>query len=42
VAGKYESGVEEAKKTVEFNPDLGIAYHILAMRYQNLDRLNEA
>ncbi len=41
-AGKYEIAVEEAKKAIELNPDLGIAYHILAARYQNLDRLNEA
>jgi eukaryotic-like serine/threonine-protein kinase len=42
VAGKYEIAVDEAKRAIEFDPDLGIAYHILAARYQNLDRLKEA
>src|SRR5208337_2297919 len=42
VVGKYEQAVEEAKKAIELDPDFAITYHILACRYQNLDRLGEA
>ncbi len=39
---KYEKAVEEAKKAIEIDPDLAIAYEILAYNYQYLGRLDEA
>jgi tetratricopeptide (TPR) repeat protein len=42
VVGKYDQAVEEAKKAIELDPDFAITYHVLAYRYQNLDRLGEA
>jgi DNA-binding winged helix-turn-helix (wHTH) protein/Flp pilus assembly protein TadD len=40
--GKYEGAVDEAKKTIELDPEFNIAYANLAFGYQNLDRLEEA
>ena len=40
--GKYEQGVEEAKKAVGLAPDFGIGYALLAMHYVLLNRLGEA
>jgi eukaryotic-like serine/threonine-protein kinase len=40
--GKYEQGVEEAKKAVAIAPDFGIGYALLAMHYVFLNRLGEA
>jgi eukaryotic-like serine/threonine-protein kinase len=40
--GKYEQGVEEAKKAVSLAPDFGIGYALLAMHYTLLNRLGEA
>ena len=42
VLGKYDQSVDEAKKAIELDPDFATAYHVLAVRYQNLDRLGEA
>jgi len=42
ILGKYDQAVDEAKKSIELDPDLATAYHILAVRHQNLDRLGEA
>ncbi len=42
ILGKYESAVEQAKKTIELDPEFDIGYVNLASAYQNLDRLNEA
>ena len=41
-SGKYERAVEEAKKAIELDPDLGPAYSNLADSYFHLDRLGEA
>jgi DNA-binding winged helix-turn-helix (wHTH) protein/tetratricopeptide (TPR) repeat protein len=40
--GKYDKGVEEAKKLIEIDPDFIIGYILLAFNYQYLDRLGEA
>ena len=40
--GKYQQGVEEAKKAVGLAPDFGIGYALLAMHYTLLNRLGEA
>jgi hypothetical protein len=40
--GKYEKAADEAKKTIELDPEFNIAYANLAFGYQNLDRLEEA
>jgi tetratricopeptide (TPR) repeat protein len=40
--GKYEQGVEEAKKAIGLAPDFGIGYALLAMHYVLLNRLEEA
>ncbi len=40
--GKYEKGVEEAKKQIELDPDFPVGYLQLAFNYQFLDRLREA
>ena len=42
ILGKYESAVEQARKTIELDPEFHIGYVNLASAYQNLDRLNEA
>jgi DNA-binding winged helix-turn-helix (wHTH) protein/Tfp pilus assembly protein PilF len=42
VFGRYEKGVEESKKAIELDPDFAIGYNILALSYQELDRLGEA
>ena len=42
ILGKYDQAVDEAKKSIELDPDFAAAYHILAVRHQNLDRLGEA
>jgi tetratricopeptide (TPR) repeat protein/predicted Ser/Thr protein kinase len=42
VLGKYDKSFEEVRKVIELDPDFGIGYHILAARYLNLDRLNDA
>jgi eukaryotic-like serine/threonine-protein kinase len=38
----YENAVNEAKKAIEIDPDLAIAYEILAYNYQYLGRLGDA
>jgi eukaryotic-like serine/threonine-protein kinase len=38
----YENAVNEAKKAIEIDPDLAIAYEILAYNYQYLGRLDDA
>lgn len=38
----YESAVNEARKAIEIDPDLAIAYEILSYNYQYLGRLNDA
>jgi DNA-binding winged helix-turn-helix (wHTH) protein/Tfp pilus assembly protein PilF len=42
VIGKYEQGVEEAKKAIELDPDFAMSYYLLASNYESLDRLGEA
>lgn len=42
VFGKYEQAVHEAEETIELDPDLPIAYFLLAWRNQELDRFGEA
>ena len=41
-AGKFEQAVEEARKSIELDPDFAIGYSHLACSYQYLDRLAEA
>ncbi len=38
----YENAVNEARKAIEIDPDLAIAYEILATNYQYLGRLGDA
>jgi DNA-binding winged helix-turn-helix (wHTH) protein/tetratricopeptide (TPR) repeat protein len=38
----YENAVNEARKAIEIDPDLAIAYEILAYNYQYLGRLDDA
>src|ERR1039457_130748 len=40
--GRYDQGVEEAKKAIGLAPDFAIGYALLAMKYQFLDLLEEA
>jgi len=40
--GKYDKSVEEAKISIDFQPDSPIAYAILADGYLSLGRMNEA
>ena len=40
--GRYDQGVEEAKKAIGLAPDFAIGYALLAMNYQFLDLLEEA
>ena len=40
--GRYEESIEEAKKVIAIDPDLGPAYATLAYDYLYLDRLKEA
>jgi len=40
--GKYEKGVEEAKKAIELGPDFAAGYMVLTYNYIYLDRLGEA
>ncbi len=42
VSGRYEGAVEEARKAIELDPDFAISYYLLAVRNQNLGRLDEA
>src|SRR5271157_4550124 len=42
VSGKYEKAVEEAKRSIEIDPDIAIPYGDLAYSYEYLDRLGEA
>ncbi len=42
VSGRYEDAVEEARKAIELDPDFAISYYLLAVRNQNLGRLDEA
>ncbi|MBV9505984.1 MAG: protein kinase, partial [Acidobacteriia bacterium] len=42
VPGNYERAVEEARKAVELDPDSAIFYFELALRNQNLGRLDDA
>jgi tetratricopeptide (TPR) repeat protein len=42
VFGKFEKGVEEARKAIELDPDFAISYNILAFNSQSLGRLGEA
>jgi tetratricopeptide (TPR) repeat protein len=39
---RYKEAVEEARKAIEIDPDLAIAYEILAYNYQYLGHLDEA
>lgn len=39
---RYKEAVEEARKAIEIDPDLAIAYEILAYNYQYLGQLDEA
>ena len=41
-SGKYEKAIEEAKKSIELNPDFALSYYQLAFNYAYLDRLREA
>lgn len=41
-SGKYEKAIEEAKKSIELNPDSALSYYQLAFNYAYLDRLGEA
>jgi DNA-binding winged helix-turn-helix (wHTH) protein/tetratricopeptide (TPR) repeat protein len=40
--GKYETAVEEIRKTLELDPDVAIANDVLAFNYENLGLLDEA
>ena len=42
VLGKYETAIEEGKKTIELNPEFAIGYNTLALSYEALDRLQDA
>jgi eukaryotic-like serine/threonine-protein kinase len=42
VLGRYERAVEEGKKAIELDPDFGLAYNVLALSYQAVDRMGEA
>jgi tetratricopeptide (TPR) repeat protein len=42
VAGRYEVGLDWARKSVEIDPDFGIAYYDLGADNMSLNRLNEA
>jgi eukaryotic-like serine/threonine-protein kinase len=42
VTGKYENSIEEARKAIELDPELNMAYSNLADVYRNLDRLGES
>src|SRR5581483_8714703 len=39
---RYKEAVKEARKAIEIDPDLAIAYEILAYNYQYLGQLDEA
>ena len=41
VSGQYEKSIEEARKSVELNPDFGPGHSFIADAYQRLDRLDE-
>ncbi len=40
--GKYEESIKEARKAIELDPDLNIAYVNLAYSYYFMDRFNDA
>jgi tetratricopeptide (TPR) repeat protein len=42
VFGKYDKMLDESRKLVGIDPDLNVAYNLLALSYQSLDRLVEA
>jgi eukaryotic-like serine/threonine-protein kinase len=42
VFGKYEAGLEEAKKTVELNPDFVIGYNLVAVYSEALEKMDDA
>jgi tetratricopeptide (TPR) repeat protein len=42
VFGKYDKMLDESRKLVVLDPDLNVAYNLLALSYQSLDRLVEA
>jgi tetratricopeptide (TPR) repeat protein len=42
IMGQYENSIEEAKKAIELDPELNMAYSDLADDYRNLDRLGES
>jgi len=42
VTGQYENSIEEAKKAIELDGDLNMAYSNLADDYRNLGRLGES
>src|SRR5215469_7365270 len=42
VLGKFEAATEEARRAIEIDPDFAPAYHILAARLRNRDRLADA
>jgi tetratricopeptide (TPR) repeat protein len=42
ITGKYENSIEEARKAIQLDPDLNMAYSNLADDYRNLDRLSDS
>lgn len=42
VFGRYETAVQEARQAVDRDPDFAPSYHILAARYRNSGRLDDA
>ena len=42
VFGKYEQGIEHAKRAIELDPDFAIGYYSLSSKYLILERLKEA
>ena len=42
VLGKYDKAVDEAKRGIEFDPDFGFGYVLLARQYEFLDRVGDA
>lgn len=42
VLGEYQQAVAESQQAIQLEPDFAIAYYLLSVRYQNLDRLQDA
>ena len=42
IFGKYEQAVNEARKAIDLDPDFAITYYLLAWRYQDLNRFEDA